>query len=276
MKIFISVDMEGVAGIADWAQCLATGEDYALGRELLIGEVNAAIDGAVAAGATEILVNDAHSFMRNLPPERIGGDIVYPAYLSGRFKPRYMMEGLDASFDAAVFLGYHAAIATPGVLSHTYNPRAIADVRLNGTTTGEAGLNALVAQHFQVPVAVITGDQYVGPEASPFCPGVSHIRVKDSISRYAARHEHPHKARELIRSGVLAALPELPPPPAIELPATIEIRFTSPDMAEQATWVRGVSRIDPVTVALTGDEPLPLFQAFITLVYLTRSLVETY
>jgi D-amino peptidase len=273
MKVFISVDMEGVAGIVDWAQCLATGEDYALGRDLLVGEVNAAIDGAMAAGATAILVNDAHSFMRNLPPERLAGGA---SYLSGRFKPRYMMEGLDSSFDAAVFLGYHAAIATPGVLSHTYNPRAIADVRLCGTTTGEAGLNALVAQHFRVPVAVITGDQYVGPEAEPFCPGIKHIRVKESISRYSALNEHPRKACELIREGVRAALSDLPQPPAIPMPATIEVRFTSPDMAEQATWVRGVSRLDPVTIALTGDDPLGLYQGFITLVYLTRSLVETY
>ncbi|GIH09731.1 D-aminopeptidase DppA [Rhizocola hellebori] len=273
MKVFISVDMEGVAGIVDWAQCLATGDDYALGRDLLVGEVNAAIGGAVAAGATEILVNDAHSFMRNLPPDLIGGEA---SYLSGRFKPLYMMQGLDASFDAVVFLGYHAAIATPGVLSHTYNPRAIADVRLCGTTTGEAGLNALVAQHFRVPVAVITGDQYVGPEAAPFCPGIKHLQVKESISRYSALNMHPRKARDLIREGVRAALCDLAPPPAIASPATIEIRFTSPDMAEQATWVRGVSRLDSLTVSLTDDEPLRLYQAFITLVYLTRSLIDTY
>jgi D-amino peptidase len=273
VKVFVSVDMEGVAGIVDWAQCVTGGEDYALGRELLLGEVNAAIEGACAAGATQVLVNDAHSVMRNLPPEALVGRA---AYLSGRFKPLYMMQGLDASFQAAVFLGYHAAIGTPGVLSHTYNPRAIADVRLDGTTTGEAGLNALVAQHFGVPVAVITGDQYVGPEAQPFCPGVTAVQVKESISRYSARHEHPHLARELIRDGVrdaLAAGHRLAPP-AIPMPATIEVRFTSPDMAEQATWIRNVSRLDPVTVALTDDEPLRLYQGFVTLVYLTRSLVE--
>src|SRR5215467_7679022 len=143
--------MVGVAGIVDWAQCIADGEDYPLGRELLLGEVNAAIDGALEAGATAILVNDAHSVMRNLPPEALHGRA---GYLSGRFKPRYMMQGLDETFDAVVFLGYHAAMATPGVLSHTYNPRAIANVRLEGVVTGEAGLNALVAQHFGVPVAV--------------------------------------------------------------------------------------------------------------------------
>ncbi len=274
MKVFISVDMEGVAGIVDWAQCLAGGDDYQLGRELLVGEVNAAIAGALAAGATEILVNDAHSVMRNLSPAALGGRA---AYLSGRFKPRYMMQGLDETFDAAVFLGYHAAMATPGVLSHTYNPRAIANVRLGGTVTGEAGLNALVAQHLGIPIAVITGDQYVGPEASPFCPAIASVQVKESISRYAAVHRHPLTARELIEDGVRSALGALDAigPPAIALPATIEIEFVSPDMAEQSTWVRGVSRLDSRTVSVTDDDPLRLYQAFITLVYLTRSLVET-
>jgi D-amino peptidase len=273
MRIYISVDMEGVAGIVDWAQCIADGEDYALGRDLLVGEVNAAIDGALAAGATHVMVNDAHSVMRNLPPGALAGRA---SYLSGRFKPRYMMEGLDSSYDAAVFLGYHAAMASPGVLSHTYNPRAIANVAINGVTTGEAGLNALVAQHFGVPVAVITGDQHVGPEAAPFCPGIAPVQVKTSISRYAASHEHPLTARELIRDGVTAALGRLGSlaPPSIAMPATIEVTFLSPDMAEQATWIRDVTRTDSRTVTLRDDDPLRLFQAFITLVFLTRSLVE--
>lgn len=272
MKIYLSVDMEGVAGIADWAQCIADGDDYALGRDLLVGEVNAAIDGAVAAGATQILVNDAHSAMRNLPPAGLAGRA---AYLSGRFKPWYMMEGLDASFDAIVFLGYHAAMATPGVLSHTYNPRAITNVAINGTVTGEAGLNALVAQHFRVPVVAISGDQYVGPEAAPFCPGIAPIQVKTSISRYAARHEHPLTARDMIRDGVAEALRRHTEPPAITMPATVEIEFLSPDMAAQATWIRDVVQTGARTVALTGADPLGLFQAFISIVYLTRSLVET-
>jgi D-amino peptidase len=274
VKIFVSVDLEGVAGIADWEQCIAGGDDYPLGRELALGEVNAAIEGALAAGADEIVVNDAHSTMRNLPPAALAGRA---SYLSGRFKPWYMMQGLDGGFDGIVFLGYHAAMASPGVLSHTYNPRAIAEVRIDGTPTGEAGLNALVAQHFGVPVAVITGDQYVGPEAAPFCPGITAIQVKESVSRYAAHHLHPDVARERIRDGVRQALSTLDglTPPAIELPATLEIDLLSPDMAEQATWIRGVTRRSSRTVALSAAEPLELFQAFITLVYLTRSLVET-
>ena len=275
VKVYVSVDLEGVAGIVDWEQCLAGGDDYALGRELLLGEVNAAIDGALAAGATAILVNDSHSTMRNLRPDALHGGA---QYLSGRFKPRYMMQGLDGSFDACLFLGYHAAIATPGVLSHTYNPRAIAGARLGGITTGEAGLNALVAQHFGVPVAVITGDQYVGPEAAPFCPGLVHVPVKESVSRYAARHLHPDEARKAIGTAVHAALSTVDKlrPPNIALPATLEVDLANPDMAEQATWLRGVSRVDNRTVTVTDDDPLRLFGTFVTLVYLTRSLVEAH
>jgi D-amino peptidase len=274
VKVYISVDMEGVAGISDWDQCIAGGDDYALGRELVLGEVNAAIDGALEAGATEILVNDSHSFMRNLPPGELRG---HASYLSGRFKPLYMMEGLDGSYDAALFVGYHAAMPTPGVLSHTYNPRAITNVLLNSTLTGEAGINALVARHHGVPVAVITGDQYVGPEVAPFCPGIEVIEVKRSVSRYAAEHLHPEVARDRIREGVTSALRGAGrlAPPTISMPATLEVELVSPDMAEQATWLRGVHRLDSRTVSFTDDDALSLFQSFMTLVFLTRSLIET-
>lgn len=143
--------------------------------------------------------------------------------------------------------------------------QGIAEVRLNGIATGEAGLNALVAQHFGVPVVAITGDQYVGPEVEPFIPGIRRIQVKESISRYAAAHLHPLDARERIADGVRAS---------IESPARIEVDFLSSDMADQATWIRGVTLEGPRTVSVTDDEPLRLFQAFITLVFLTRSTAE--
>ena len=273
MKVFISTDMEGVAGVVDWDQCVAGGDDYQTGRDLLLGEVNAAIEGAVAAGADAICVNDGHSLMRNLPPEALAGRA---SYLSGRFKPLYMMQGLDATYDAIIFLGYHAAIGTAGTLSHTYNPRAVTGVRLGGTLTGEAGLNALVAQHYGVPVAVVTGDQLTAGQTAPFCPGVTPIVVKKSLTRYAAESLHPLVAREMIRDGVRAALTApLPAPPAVALPATIDIDLLSPDMVDQATWIRGVEQTGPATVSVTDDDPLRLFRTFVTLVYLTRSLVET-
>ena len=125
---------------------------------------------------------------------------------------------------------------------------------------------------------MITGDQYVGPEAAPFCPGLVHVPVKESVSRHAARHLHPDAARNAIGTAVqdgLSALAELQPP-NISLPATLEVDLANPDMAEQATWLRGVSRVDSRTVSVTDNDPLRLFGTFVTLVYLTRSLVEAH
>ena len=123
MKVFISTDIEGTAGIADWQQVLGPGAEYELGRRLLTDEVNAAIDGAVNAGARHVLVNDSHWTMQNMRP----GELHHNAsYLSGKHKPLYMMEGLDDSFDAVFMVAYHGAIsAERAILSHTYNPLAI-------------------------------------------------------------------------------------------------------------------------------------------------------
>ena len=156
MKIWISCDMEGVAGIVDWDQCRPGSSGYALGCELLQDEVNAAIEGAVAGGATEIVVNDSHSRMANLDPRKIAGGA---SYLSGRHKPMYMVEGLDDSFDAVFLVGYHGSISgRPSTLSHTYNPEVFAGVRVNGEYVGESGINALPMAHFGTPVAFVSGD----------------------------------------------------------------------------------------------------------------------
>ena len=123
MKVFISFDMEGVAGIVDWSQCRPPGQPYEEGRRLLLGEVNAAIDGALAAGATEIVGNDSHGAMNNLDPELLHGQATY---VSGRHKPLYMMQGLDASADVVFMVGYHGSISgESSILSHTYNPSVV-------------------------------------------------------------------------------------------------------------------------------------------------------
>src|SRR6202035_1790294 len=111
MKVFISFDMEGVAGIVDWSQCLPPGQPYEEGRLLLLGEVNAAIDGAMAGGATEIVCNDSHGTMNNLDPALLHGQA---AYVSGRHKPGYMMQGLDPRADVAFMIGYHGSISRAG------------------------------------------------------------------------------------------------------------------------------------------------------------------
>ncbi|MFY9846548.1 MAG: M55 family metallopeptidase, partial [Trebonia sp.] len=184
MKVFISFDMEGVAGIVDWSQCRPPGQPYEEGRALLLGEVNAAIDGALAGGATEIVCNDSHGTMNNLNPAELHGRALYVA---GRHKPRYMMEGMDASVDAVFFVGYHGSISgDSSVLSHTYNPSVVSRVELNGAECGESGINGLVALACAAPVVLITGDQQTAAEGGPFFSGAERVVVKESITRFAA------------------------------------------------------------------------------------------
>ena len=274
MKVFLSTDIEGTAGIVDWQQVLGPHPEYELGRRLLLGEVNAAIDGALAGGATEIVVNDSHWTMQNMPPGELHGRA---SYIAGKHKPLYMMEGLDASFDAAFLIAYHGSISSEtAILSHTYNPFAVYDVKLNGVVVGESAINALVALHHRVPVALITGDRQTAEEAERFMPGIEAIVVKESITRYAAHNLHPEVACELIEAGARRALERVGSlaPPAIELPARLDVTLLTADMAEMATWIRGVERTDTRSVRIEDAEPLRLYRTFVTVVALTRTIQE--
>ncbi|HEY0535019.1 MAG TPA: M55 family metallopeptidase [Actinoplanes sp.] len=272
MKVYLSTDMEGTAGIVDWAQCVGDGPEAAAGRELLLAEVNAAIDGALAAGATEIVVNDSHSVMRNLAPARLHGRATY---ISGSHKPLYMMEGLDPSFDAIFFVSYHGSMGgDPAVLSHTYNPRAVAEVRLNGQVVGESGVNALVAAHHGVPVVLVTGDQTACEETVAVVPRVGTAVVKKSITRFAAESLHPEVARDLIRAAATRSLEGLAAAQAPDIPApsTLEVTWRTADMAEMATWIRGIERVSSRVTRSADTDRLRLFRTFITSVLLTRGI----
>jgi D-amino peptidase len=272
VKVFLSFDMEGVAGIVDWRQCIGEGPAYQLGQQLTLGEVNAAIDGAVEAGATEVVVNDSHWTMHNLPPDELHAEA---DYIAGRHKPLYMMEGLDASFDACLFVGYHGSISgESAILSHTYNPAAVSHAELNGTRVGESGINALAALGAGVPVALVSGDRQTAEEAKAFLPGAELVVVKESLTRLAARNLHPDAARRLVREGARRAVERIRAgalaPPAIDLPARLQVWLQTADMAEMATWVRGVERTGLRTVLIQGDDPLQLYRSFVALIYLTR------
>jgi D-amino peptidase len=274
MKVYLSTDIEGTAGIVDWQQVRGPGTEYELGRQLLTDEVNAAIDGAVDAGATHILVNDAHGTMHNMHPGALHHNA---SYLSGRHKPLYMMEGLDGTFDAVFMVAYHGSIgAEHAVLSHTYNPWAVWEARLNGVPVGESALNALVALHHRVPIVLITGDEATAEEARQFLPHIEAVVVKRSITRFSAESIHPARACELIRAGAAKALrgAATAPMPEIELPAKVEITFLSADMAEMATWIRGVERSGARSVTATDEDPLRLYRTFVTIVALTRVIVD--
>jgi D-amino peptidase len=272
MRVFISFDMEGVAGIVDWSQCRAGEHGYAEGRALLLGEVNAAIDGALAGGATEIVCNDSHGAMNNLNPADLHGR---SAYIAGRHKPLYMMEGLDGTFDAVFFVGYHGSISgSSSVLSHTYNPSVISRVSLNGVECGESGINGLVALGHEVPVALVTGDQVTMSEAEPFFAGAEQVPVKGSITRFAAAQLHPEEARSLIRAGAAAAVRRVASGavglPSITLPARLDVEFQTADMAQVASWVKGAEQSGTRSVRISADDPVAVYRSFVAVTYITR------
>src|SRR5262249_5718865 len=272
MKVFVSSDMEGTAGVVDWDQCVGEGPEAAAGRKLLLDEVNAAIGGALAGGATEIVVNDSHANMRNLPPGQLLGGA---SSISGSHKPLYMMQGLDGSFGAILFISYHGSVGAPAGLSHTYNPRAVMEARLDGTVTGEAGINALVAAHYGVPVVLVTGDRCACEETAALIPGVHCAIVKEHVSRLAAHSLHPDRACALIREtaqqAVGGAASADPPPVAA---AALEISVRTTDIAEAASWVRGVNRTGPRELRLTGDDLLAVYRSFCAAILLTRNVAE--
>ncbi|MDB5077963.1 MAG: Peptidase D-aminopeptidase [Chloroflexi bacterium] len=274
MKIYISTDFEGVSGIVAWEQILGDSAEYAYGCSLLTDELNAAMDGAAAAGATSFVVNDSHASMRNLKPRELHQQATL---ISGAFKPLYMMQGLDSSFDAVFFIGYHGSIGHErAILSHSYNPKAIWEVKINGTIVGESGLNALVAAHFNVPIALVTGDAATAEEAEWIAPAAERIVVKESISRFAATNLHPEVACARIREGAAAAVRRLAEqqPPRFSDPIELEVTFLTADMAAMACWIDGATRLGPRTIQFRGSDSLGMFQRFVTVVNLTRGLAE--
>jgi D-amino peptidase len=269
MKVYVSADMEGVAGVVDWSQCRVGEPGHAEGARLLLGEVNAAIEGALAAGADTVTVNDSHGLMANLGPDLLAGRATY---LSGRHKPDYMMQGLDPSYDAVLFVGYHGSMPSRSVLSHTYNPRAVSDARIGGVRAGESGINALAAAGHGVPVVLVTGDQVVGPEAEPFCPGIRSVVVKTSVSREAAESLHPDVACELVRAGARESLAALVGRTPATFGGPLEVDLLTADMAEQATWVRGVEQVGERTVSIGTEQPLEAYRSFVAVIAITRTL----
>src|SRR5205823_3996717 len=251
MKLFLSTDFEGTSGIDAREQIIEGNAEYEQGRRLLTNEVNAVINGALEAGATEFVVNDSHHYMRNLHPQDLAGKATL---ITGKHKPLYMMQGLDASFDGACFVSYHGSIGAEGaVLSHTYNPGAIWEVRINGEVVGESGINALVAAHYGVPIIFVSGDEVTVQEAEGIAPNAEKVVVKQSLGRFAASHIHPSVACELLQQGAEQAVRRLDvmQPPQFKLPVALEVTFLVADMAEMAQWVRGVERVSSRTVKLS-------------------------
>jgi D-amino peptidase len=258
VRVHVISDMEGVAGIVKWGQ---TGGDSALyqeGRILYTEEINAAVRGARAAGATEIVVMDCHG---------AGGDYTFNSLVADRLDPdcEYVIQSewteytefLEQGCDAALFVGMHAmAGAETGVLSHTVSGQAWQNLRFNGTLVGETGINAALCGAWSVPVLLVTGDRAVCEEATALLgTGLATVEVKVGLGRFSARSKTPAQARGLIEAGAREALADLsavaPYDPGA--PALIEIDFTSPDRLQEYANRKGVEVTGPRSIAVRGD-----------------------
>jgi D-amino peptidase len=264
MLVYISVDMEGVAGVVHEDQTDPVdprhAAEYNRFRRLMTAEANAAVEGALAAGAERVLVNDSHWLMMNLLAEEL-----HPAaeLLSGGPKARSMVEGIDGGFDAALFVGYHARAGVGhAIIDHTYTSR-VHEARLNGRPAGELAINAALAGTYGVPVALVSGDQALAAEArETLGPSVETVIVKHAVGRFAARSVAPSVACRLIREGVIAALGRPHAPLRLPAPIHLEVDFALTQMADMAELVPGSVRTAGRTVAFTHDDYREVFRAW--------------
>ena len=253
LKIFISADMEGVAGVSTWdVQANAKGREYEEFRRIMTQEVNAAVEGAYDAGATEVVVADSHGDAQNIDitllDKRAELIRAWP-------RPLGMMEGIDSSFAAVVFIGYHATEGTAGaVLAHTFT--GTMGIKLNGVEVPEAGFNGAIAGDFGVPVVFVSGDQVIGEQSRKLFGPIETVAVKQSIGYHAAKMMSPEKAQALIRAGVTKGIQRRGEikPYRVSQPIAMEIRFHDAIQAEIVSYLPQTKRTDGNTVLFMAKD----------------------
>ena len=255
MRIYISADLEGIAGVVHGDQCHEGGKDYDRARRWMTQEVSAAVQGALDAGASDVLVNDAHGSMRNLLYEELHPKATL---ISGTGKPLQMMEGIDDSYDAVFLIGYHARMGQQGILNHTISGGTVGGVWVNGLEVGETGINSFTAGHFGVPVVLVTGDHCLAAEAQELMPWVKTVAVKRAISRYAAASLPRDEVRDLIRQRAHEAVANLSSagPLRTQEPVEFRLRFRDTAQADKADILSQVRRQDPLTLAFQATDYL--------------------
>ena len=259
-RIFISVDMEGVAGAVTDEQLGKEGFEYAKFRELMTEEANAAIAAARAAGAGEILVADSHGGMQNLLLDRLPADV---QLVRGSPRPLGMMQGLDDTFGGVIFVGYHASTSnSEGVRAHTFSSANLADLKLNGVSVTEGAINAALAGHFGVPVLAVSGDEAAVKEVAALVAGVETAPVKWPYGFHAARTLTPAAARDVIAAAVKRGMEKREDiePYRITTPVEMEIRFKSYRPAEVLAWLPGVKRADAHAVRYTAADVVEAYR----------------
>ncbi|NRQ37899.1 M55 family metallopeptidase [Nonomuraea sp. NN258] len=268
MKVYLSVDMEGVTGLTDPEEMHAGKRGYERGCELMTGDANAAVAGAFDAGAETVLVNDAHGSTKNL---RI--DLLDPraSLIRGPGKAQRMAQGLDGSFQAAGFVGYHARAGVPhGVLNHTWMGKEIQNVYLNGAICGETRLVAACAGFHGVPVVLVTGDEAVGDEARELLGDVETVAVKRGIDKFSAELLPPSVAQARICEAMRRGLNRLSDftPYRVEAPFTLGVEWNSTAIAAAVALVPGVKTVGTRHTEFTTDDfgqIMALFGIFATI-----------
>ena len=248
LKVYISVDMEGIGGVASDQQLGPTVFEYARFREFMTAEAMAAVEAAKEAGATEIVVSDSHGNMQNLLIEKFPADITL---IRSSPRPLSMMEGIDSTFDAAIFIGYHSGTQNPaGVRAHTISSARFAAIELNGAPASESRINAAIAGYFGVPVVMISGDDIATAELKAVIGDVETAVVKRAIGFHSAAVKTPEASQALIKEKVKAALQRRSSfrPYVIRNPVQLDITFKSYRPAEILAYLPIVQRVNAHTV----------------------------
>lgn len=266
MNIYISADMEGVVGVVTADQLSPGGFEYERFRGFMTDEVNTAIDAAFAAGATEIVVSDSHGNGENLLIEKLPKNITL---VRSWPRPLMMMQGIDETFAGAIFIGYHSGTTNPtGVRAHTMSSAILADVKLNGISMPEAGVNAAIAGHFGVPIIMISGDDAAVKEAGELLGDIEGAVVKWNYGFHSARTMMPAAANDLIRERVTKAIGRIKDfkPYKVASPVKLDIRFKNYRPAEVLSYLSIVERTDAHSIRFIGKDMIEAskFMEFIT------------
>jgi D-amino peptidase len=250
-KVYISVDLEGISGVNGDDQTSAGQPEYGRARKLMAEDANAAIQGAFDGGATDVLVNDAHGGQRNLLPEDLDPRA---RLISHSFKRHGMMEGLDDTFDAVIFVGYHAKADAPrGLFAHT-GSGVVRNLQINGRSVGEGGMNALLAAWYGVPVVAVSGDDVAVAEVKESVPDVRMVAVKRAINIRAAELKPLRTARREIQEAARAGVAGAKRITAQRLPAyRVQLQYRNFTYPEVASAFREIELVAPDTVAFTRD-----------------------
>ena len=254
LKIYISADMEGLTGAVTSEQLGPDGFEYARFRQIMTDEVNAAIEGAREAGATEILVADSHGNGQNLLIDQLPEDV---QVVRSWPRPLGMVQGIDETFDGVIFIGYHSSTTNPdGVRAHTTSSARLAAVRVNGTEMTEGSFNAAIAGHFGVPVIMISGDDAVVSEVQSVLGGIEGAVVKWAYSFHSARTLHPAAGRALIREKARAAVTRISEfsPYTPDTPIQFEVTFKNYRPTQILAYLPQVERIDSHSIRFVGDD----------------------